>query len=376
MTPRTIRTRHVRLACIMPASPAPPGPALTALLAAAREAVCAAAVATRAVQQTLRREQTLSKDDQSPVTIADFAAQAIVNHTLRARLGSFSMLAEESSAHLRDHAHFAAGVGALEAARLAWPEATRDDFLAAIDFGSAHGQPPAARGCFWTLDPIDGTKGFIRGHQYSICLALIENSRVVLAALACPNLSADFDRPFEDPDPRGTVYLATDTGPVLWHAADDATATPQPLVPRTRAPGTALRLIGSFAASHQNESTSAAIRRRLGSRGIALAEHRKIDSQCKYAVVARGQADVFLRTPRSGGGKDSIWDHAPGSLIAGRAGRIVSDTLGQPLDFSRGGTLSANSGILVGLPADHALVVAESRAVIGTSEQEPITRTA
>ncbi|MFN0011971.1 MAG: inositol monophosphatase family protein [Phycisphaerales bacterium] len=357
-------------------SPAPQSPLLSPLLAAAREAVCAAAAVTRAVQQTLRRDQTLSKDDQSPVTIADFAAQAVVIDRLRRHLGTLRVVGEESSAFLRDPARFGVSVAALEAARVSWPEATRDDFLDTIDFGSASADSPFSPvpsaqcpvpSSFWTLDPIDGTKGFIRGHQYSVCLALVENGRVLLAALACPNLSADFDRPFEDPDPRGTVYLATETGPVLWHAADDAAAVTQVLVPRRREPGTPLRLIGSFAASHQNESTSAAIRRRLGARGVALAEHRKIDSQCKYAVVARGQADVFLRTPRPGGGSDCIWDHAPGSLIAGRAGCIVSDTLGTPLDFARGDTLSGNSGILVGRPADHALVVAESRAVISAA---------
>ena len=359
----------------------PASPALSPLLAAARDAVCAAAVVTRAVQLSMRdaahRAHTLSKADASPVTIADFAAQAVVNHTLRRCLGPFAMVAEESSAFLRDPTHFAAGTAALEAARLSWPDATRSDLLDAIDLGSLSPSVPSCLRAsvpspFWTLDPIDGTKGFIRGHQYSICLALIENGRVTLAALACPNLSADFDRPFEDPDPRGTVFLASDSGPALWHAADDPAATPQLLSPRTRAAGEPLRLVGSFAASHQNESTSAAIRRRLEARGIALADHRKIDSQCKYAVVARGQADVFLRTPRKEGTKDCIWDHAPGSLIAGRAGCIVSDTLGIPLDFSRGHTLRANSGILAGRPADHAAVVAESRTVIAASEQAPI----
>ncbi len=388
---------------------------LPAALDAARAAVCTAAVATRVVQQSLTREHTLSKSDHSPVTIADFAAQAIINHTLRTRLGTFAILAEESSATLREPEQLGHAAAALEAARLAWPGATMGEFLDAIDLGCVRGcgvygafgsgqSPPAALpppsplalgegathqsgrmaspvpsaqspvpSSFWTLDPIDGTKGFIRGHQYSICLALVENGRVVLAALACPNLSADFERPFEEPDPRGTCYLATEGGPVLWHACDDATGPPRLLAPAQRAARAPMRLVGSFAASHQNESTSAAVRRRLGERGVALADHRKIDSQCKYAVVARGQADVFLRTPRKEGTKDCIWDHAPGSLIARRAGCVVTDTLGNELDFGRGLTLSANAGILAGWPEDHARVLAESRVVIGASEQAPIT---
>ena len=41
---------------------------------------------------------------------------------------------------------------------------------------------------FWTLDPIDGTKGFLRGEQYAVALALIVEGRIAVAALACPNL--------------------------------------------------------------------------------------------------------------------------------------------------------------------------------------------
>ena len=41
---------------------------------------------------------------------------------------------------------------------------------------------------FWTLDPIDGTKGFLRGDQYVVALALVVKGEVQIGALACPNL--------------------------------------------------------------------------------------------------------------------------------------------------------------------------------------------
>src|SRR6266567_6777203 len=40
----------------------------------------------------------------------------------------------------------------------------------------------------WTLDPIDGTKGFLRGGQYAVCLALLIDARVELGVIGCPNL--------------------------------------------------------------------------------------------------------------------------------------------------------------------------------------------
>lgn len=40
----------------------------------------------------------------------------------------------------------------------------------------------------WTLDPIDGTKGFLRGEQYAVCLAFIVDSVVQIGVMGCPNL--------------------------------------------------------------------------------------------------------------------------------------------------------------------------------------------
>jgi 3'(2'), 5'-bisphosphate nucleotidase len=58
---------------------------------------------------------------------------------------------------------------------------------------------------FWTLDPIDGTKGFLRGDQYAIALALIENGMVKLGILACPNLYVDVNQPSGR---RGCLFVA------------------------------------------------------------------------------------------------------------------------------------------------------------------------
>ena len=43
----------------------------------------------------------------------------------------------------------------------------------------------------WTIDPIDGTKGFLRGEQYAVCLSLIVDAKVQLGVIGCPNLPVD-----------------------------------------------------------------------------------------------------------------------------------------------------------------------------------------
>lgn len=57
----------------------------------------------------------------------------------------------------------------------------------------------------WTLDPIDGTKGFLRGEQFAVCLALIVGGNVQLGVMGCPNLPVDFNAPEGE---RGCLFIA------------------------------------------------------------------------------------------------------------------------------------------------------------------------
>lgn len=72
----------------------------------------------------------------------------------------------------------------------------------------------------------------------------------------------------------------------------------------------------------------------------------RMDSQCKYAIVARGDAGMYIRVPTNPKYDEKIWDHASGSLIVEEAGGKVSDILGNPLDFGAGRTLVKNKGIV------------------------------
>ena len=74
--------------------------------------------------------------------------------------------------------------------RAVGPDVTESAMLAAIAR-----RPAGVPDEFWTLDPIDGTKGFLRGEQYAIALAKISAGAVTLGVLGCPNL----------PNPDGTV---------------------------------------------------------------------------------------------------------------------------------------------------------------------------
>jgi 3'(2'), 5'-bisphosphate nucleotidase len=227
------------------------------------------------------------------------------------------------------------------------PEATPELVCEWIDQGGAE---PGPR--FWTLDPIDGTKGFLRGDQYAVALALIENGRVVLGVLGCPNLVEGGTADLKGP---GSLVVAT-AGQGTWVAPIDGPGGFARLkVSDVADPGSA-RLLRSFEASHTNVEQMGDVADVFG----AKAQPVLMDSQAKYAVLASGHGDALFRflSPKQPDYREKIWDQAAGALIVEEAGGRVTDLAGRPLDFSKGRTLAENQGVVATNSRLHAAALA------------------
>lgn len=138
---------------------------------------------------------TLTKSDKSPVTVGDFSAQGIINAILQKYFPDDEIIGEEDADDLRqeDKKELKAKVVELVNRGLTLDGAdtealSEDKVLESIDKGNSKG---GIKGRMWTLDPIDGTKGFLRGGQYAVCLALIVDGKVQLGVMGCPNLPVD-----------------------------------------------------------------------------------------------------------------------------------------------------------------------------------------
>jgi HAL2 family 3'(2'),5'-bisphosphate nucleotidase len=288
-------------------------------------------------------EAAFTKTDASPVTIADFAAQALVASLLKKKFPSDVLVGEESAAELR----LPEGKAALE--KIASYLVPFTGFVSPegicdwIDHGS---QEPKAR--FWTMDPIDGTKGFIRGDQYAVALALIENGKVELAVMACPNLTASHISEIGGP---GSLVCAV-RGRGAWWTAMDQPFEWKPLKVSSRQ-GKELILLRSFERKHVDSPRM--------QKFIELLEIQKppilMDSLAKYAVLAAGGADLLLRFPTEDHPHEWIWDQASGVLLIEEAGGRVTDLDGCTLDFSVGRKLSSNRGVVLSNGVQHARVL-------------------
>jgi len=318
-------------------------------LNAAFRAVADACTVARQVQQQLDAVRQMIKDDKSPVTVADFAVQAIVSMSLTEALGSSLIVGEEHAGELRSDDQSALREAVVNAVRSLRPDTSAQQVLDAID----HCDHDATAEGFWTLDPIDGTKGFLRGQQYAIALARIEHGRVVMGVMGCPNLPVSFESPLDMADLQGCIYTAR-LGGGSWEQAGTAfDGTCRPIKASPHDPQQAIRACESVEASHSKQDDSARILHDLGKSGTPA----RLDSQCKYAVVARSQADAYLRLPTGKNYVEKIWDHAAGMLIAQEAGAVVSDITGAPLDFSRGRRLELNRGVICAAPGLHDRII-------------------
>ncbi len=312
-------------------------------LQTALQAVRQAAKVCRSVQSSITTE-SLAKKDNSPVTVADYASQALVCRVLQDVFPNDPVIGEEGAAELREAngAEFLNRVVSECAA--VGVSAKPEQFCDWIDRGGASTYSER----FWTLDPIDGTKGFLRKEQYAISLALIINGTIEVGVLGCPNM----------PNPGSSI-----NGVLAW-AVRGHGAWAQPLDEPTAAPtrihvtGTSstsdMRFCESVESGHSSHDWSGLIASDLQ----ITKEPVRMDSQCKYLAVARGDADLYLRLPTRKGYQEKIWDHAGGVLVVTEAGGQVTDIRGREATFTHGSTMAKNEGMVVSNGCQHAHVIA------------------
>jgi 3'(2'), 5'-bisphosphate nucleotidase len=284
---------------------------------------------------------TLTKDDRSPVTVADFAVQALISRRLAEQLPGSTLIGEENAEALRVEEGVAILDQITDFVRSAIPDATPEEVCNLIDRGS--GEPLAT---YWTLDPIDGTKGFLRREQYAVALAFVDNGKVILGVLGCPELNG------------GTIYAAV-RGQGTWQQPLDESQEWKRIEVSKRAVAKDARILRSVEKSHTNLDEISQLAAKLGSTEPPVG----MDSQAKYAVLAAGEGEMLLRllSPSKPDYREKIWDQAAGSIVIEEAGGRITDLDGKSLDFSHGRTLAKNRGVLATNGHLHDAVLAALR---------------
>ena len=196
------------------------------------------------------------------------------------------------------------------------------------------------------LDPVDGTKGFLRGEHFAVALGLVCGGHPTLGVLGCPNLHVATSESPEAVDGQG-VIVAAEAGQGCATGGMEGLLTP---VKRSTCDGL-VRVCTSVEAAHTDHTAVDAAMHALGREWTGV----RLDSQAKYGLLARDQADAYLRLPRP---RRTVCraDLGPCRWRTGGhgSGTTVTDISGKPLDFGHGRGLEQNTGVIAAAPEIHS----------------------
>lgn len=310
------------------------------------EAVRSAAILTRRVQRA--HFASSHKAGREPVTIADYGSQAILGRTLARAYPEDAVLAEERGEQFMA---LVSDVDRAQVVRLVsdvlGEPVTEAQIVAWLDHGRGRDSARA-----WLVDPIDGTLGFIALRRYSIAVGVVEHGLPIAGVLGSPG------------------YPSADGFGLLFHGQGSA-AYAEPLNPNHQARPTriavavrrkpaGMRVVESVEGANADLEAAQRVYQALG---IRPANVHGVDSQDKYAMVACGDADLYMRLPVSADYTHRAWDHAAGTALVHAAGGVVTDLDGTPLDFGHGAVLPNNRGMIISSGHAHDQVVEAVQAL-------------
>ncbi|GIK27779.1 MAG: hypothetical protein DWB44_10815 [Chloroflexi bacterium] len=286
-------------------------------------------------------------DNDGPVTIADYGAQALIANAIKLHFPGDAVLAEESGEQFvglvppEQRAKVVALIGEVLGHRV-----SESDVVSWLDYGK---DIQADR--TWVIDPIDGTKGFIAMRHYAIAIGVLRGGQAVGGVMACPGYPA-----------------YNGGGALLWTENDTCMIGPISGFSGRQVRVSAIQDVQRVRVLESVEKSHAGFERMLRARmlaGLDAAPVERLDSMEKYARIAAGDAELYLRLPNLKSTRaHSTWDHAAGAALVRAAGGLATDIDGSPLDFSSGRTMARTRGMIVSNGRIHAQMIEGVRALL------------
>lgn len=315
----------------------------------------------------------VSKDDLSPVTIADFAIQALLTSTLHAHFPGDRFVGEESAGQLRANPVL---LDRVQAALQHIQSQVQDDAESLVRFPSSPEEmctmidwcgmgTPDVGGRIWVFDPIDGTENFVKNLVYAINVALLEDGRQVLSAVGCPNMSMEIKAPASDssldPSGEGSIAFAVRGHgafirklPGLYHS------TVVRRLPRHAEQATDLRSVACLNTSGVPAVHEAAAKRL----GIEYPGNILLPWVMRYVLLALDVGNTTFWAYKSRSRLAKIWDHAGAILLFEEVGGKVTDVDGKDINWSAGRQMVANYGIVAAPSNLHGHILATLRGAL------------
>ncbi|UKZ89637.1 uncharacterized protein TrAFT101_004680 [Trichoderma asperellum] len=313
---------------------------------------------------------TITKDDLSPVTIADFAVQALLISSFKEAFPNDTFVGEEDAADLRANDALMSRVWGLlntiaqdeltqqGACKLPQSKAHMCDLIDQAG-SSSPGGPGSGR--VWVFDPIDGTKTYVRGELYAINIGLIVDGKQAFGAVACPNLSlrhtGDLKNESADPNGNGCILLAIKGHGAFYRYLDEH---------NKELKSNLFSIPSTFAGNHTGFVTCTGlvdsaldgvhdvVAQRLG---LRFPGSDIVPWVVRWAALALSIGSVTVWVYKRRDRYAKAWDHAGAMLLFEETGGKITDVHGKDIDLSAGRKLSNNFGFVAAPAALHSKVL-------------------
>ena len=256
--------------------------------------------------------KTIEKKDHSPVTLADYAGQIFINNSIREKFPADQLFAEE---HIEDLA---------DSQEEIIKKCFKDLNIPIKKFESNlnyRGEPSERQ---WTIDPIDGTRGFVANLSYSIGIGFLVNSEPTISAIGSPNYNE-----------KGLAVFRAELG-----EGSQASYGGKAFIPIETSTKSNLKESRVCISLH---NASKATLDFLSKIGIKEENRYAMDGMGKFCMVADATADFYIHLNRN---LMYSWDFCPGDLLIREAKGSSSDIGGRRLKFKERNCIITAPGYL------------------------------
>jgi 3'(2'), 5'-bisphosphate nucleotidase len=341
-------------------------------LLAATSAIQRAATLSLALLAPTRDKGTTQKHDLSPVTVADFAIQALLTAALHASFPADGFVGEESAADLRADDALCDRVWGLVNQYADVVPRSKEEMCEMIDWCGLGVPVHPERKRVWVFDPIDGTKTFVEGKEFAINVALLEGGRQVLGVVACPTWDAGM-RSAAGKDTVGTLLFAVKGHGAykrsLWGSADEVEVRRLDCIDDTYDMHSAPPVTSVYMADSGVEEVHSAVHEKLG---IKSEPRDVLAWVLRWALLALSTASMTVWVYKRRDRYAKVWDHAGAMLLYEEVGGKITDVDGKDIDLSVGRKMTANYGFVAAPRHHHGAVLKAVQEVLREQERDDL----
>jgi len=268
------------------------------------------------ITEWFRKEgfETFQKNDDSPVTLADYASQLYLINNLKEKYPEDQIVAEEKfNTYLNKNTqdvikkcYGSLGLDPIE------------DIKKILNYRG----PLSTRQ--WTIDPIDGTKGFQKNLTYAVGIGFMVKSKLCVAVISVPSYKESGKAIFVAEKDQGAKVSYDNRNFVSIHVSKEGN----------------IEFAQMCRSLHYDKSWVKEF-----AHLAKIKRFFQIDSMAKFCMVADGTADLYIKPLDKN--RSYSWDFLPGTLMVKEAGGNVSDLKGKNVIFKNEKCIVNSPGLIV-----------------------------